>query len=470
MGQAARPPLAVDLDGTLIRGDLFSEAMLRLAFAKPWRLPLLLAWLWRGRAYAKAKLAVAFPADAAALPYDERVVAWLREQRAAGREIALATASDQRAAQAVADHVGLFDRVFASDGRVNLKSRRKSEALAAAYPDGFVYAGNERADMKVWGAASHAVLCNCSPGLARRAGARFKIERVFDAEGSAARSLLTAMRPRHWAKNLLVFVPMLTGQGWFDLDAWRAASIAFAALCLVASSVYLVNDVADIDADRRHPRKRMRPFASGAVSPVAGLALALVLLSGGLALGALSGAGWLIAAYAIAASLYTFALKRIVLLDVVVLAALYGLRIVIGGDAAGYAASDWLLAFSGFFFLSLALVKRAAEVDALRGDLIGRGYRGGDGPVLKRFGAAVGVVSAVVLALYLQEPANAARYSAPLFLWALPAAVLFWLARLWLKVERREMHDDPLLFALRDPASWATFAVTAAAFAAAALV
>lgn len=470
MRGAAKPPLAVDLDGTLIRGDLFSEAMLRLAFAQPWKLPLLLMWLLRGRAFAKAKLAVEFPPDAATLPYDERVVAWLHEERAAGRTIVLATASDRRAAQAVADHVGVFDRVFASDGVINLKSRRKGEALASAYPQGFVYAGNESADLKVWAAAAGAVTCNCSPGLTRRAAAQFNIERNFDGEHNALGALFTAMRPRHWAKNLLVFVAMLAGQGWFDADAWRGALIAFAALCLVASSVYLVNDIADMPSDRRHPRKRLRPFASGELSPVLGLAAAFVLLGAGLWLGLLSGAGWLIAAYALAASAYTFMLKRIVLADVFVLAALYGLRIIIGGAAASYAASAWLIAFSGFFFLSLALVKRAAEVTSLRSDLVGRGYRGADGPVLKRFGAAIGVVSALVLALYLQQPDNAARYASPLFLWALPAVALFWQAYVWLRVERGEMEDDPLLFALRDPVSWTVAAFAGAAFMAAALV
>ncbi len=467
---ASKPPLAVDLDGTLIRGDLFGEAMLRLAFAAPWKLPLLLIWLTRGRAYAKAQLAALFPPDASALPYDERLVDWLRQERAAGREIALATASDQRAAQAVADHVGVFDRVFASDGRTNLKSRRKGEALAAAYPQGFVYAGNEHADLKVWSQAAGAVTCNCAPSFARHAAARFAIERDFPRAHNPWRALLTAVRPRHWAKNALVFLPMLAGQGWFDAEAWRNAFVALAALSLIASSVYLVNDAADVEADRRHPRKRARPFASGAASPVTGLALALLLLLGGLSLAFISGAGVWIAGYLITATLYTFALKRIVLVDVFTLAALYGLRIVIGGAATGYLASDWLIAFSGFFFLSLALVKRAAEVDAMQADLIGRGYRAGDGPMLKRFGVSVGALSALVLAFYVQDPAVAAHYDSPALLWALPAIVLFWLAHVWLKVERREMHDDPLLFALRDPMSWAAFAAIAATFVAAVLL
>lgn len=465
----SKPPLAVDLDGTLIRADLFTEAMLRLAFAKPWKLPLLLLWLLRGRAYAKAKLAAAFPPDAAALPYDDRLLAWLREERAQGRIIALATASDRRAADAVAAHTGVFDAVFASDGVTNLKAGRKAQALAAAYPQGFCYAGNEGADLKVWCDARQAVLVNASAPLARRAAQRFSVERTFARETGAAQALLRAIRPQHWAKNLLVFLPMLVGQGWANTAAWTAGVLAFAALSCVASAIYLINDAGDIEADRRHPRKRSRPFASGALSPAWGLGVAAGLLLAGFALGAQTAALPLIAVYAAAAGLYSFWMKQIALVDVFVLAALYGLRIVLGGAATGYPASDWLLAFSGFFFLSLALVKRAAEVSALQSDLRGRGYRAGDGPMLKRMGVAAGFVAALVLALYLREPANIARYAAPLFLWALPALVVLWLSRVWLKVDRGEMHDDPLVFAARDPGSWGVLALAVAAFAAATL-
>lgn len=464
-----RLPLAVDLDGTLIHGDLFTEAMLKLAFRRPWTLPLLFFWLLRGRAHAKAKLALLFPPDAAHLPYDERVLTWLREERASGRTLALATASDLRAAIAVADHVGVFDRVFASDGIVNLKSHRKAEKLREAFPQGFVYAGNERADLKVWRSASRAVIANAAPELRRAASSRFETERQFARETHPLRALLAAIRPRHWAKNLLVFLPLLAGQGWFDTEAWRYAALVFVALSLSASSVYLINDASDIEADRRHPRKRLRPIARGALPPALALVAAAALFGAGVWLGALTGALTYLAAYLVATTLYTFWLKRIVLLDVFVLAGLYTLRIVLGGEASGYPASDWLLAFSGFFFLSLALVKRAAEVDALKRDLSGRGYRADDGPLLKRFGVGAGLIAALVLALYLQAPAVTARYDAPGLLWALPAAVLFWLARVWLKVERGEMHDDPLLFALRDPVSWAVAGISSVAFAAAVL-
>jgi phosphoserine phosphatase len=172
-------PLAVDLDGTLIRGDVFTMQLLRFVARAPWRLPQLLLWFVQGRAHVKARLA-AFAPDAATLAYDERVVEWLHAERARGRIIVLASASDRSAVEAVAAHLGLFDRVFASDGRTNLKSRRKAEALAAAFPHGFVYAGNEGADVAVWEAAAGAVLVNCDPGLARKCKARFAIERSFD--------------------------------------------------------------------------------------------------------------------------------------------------------------------------------------------------------------------------------------------------------------------------------------------------
>lgn len=463
------PPLAVDLDGTLIRTDVFQEAMLQLAFHKPWKLPLLALWLMRGRAFAKARLAEEFPPDAARLPYNEGLVTWLRQEHARGRKVVLATASDRRAAQLVADHVGVFDAVYASDGHTNLKSRRKGDALAAAYPQGFAYAGNESADIKVWSTAKRAVVVNASGALTRDAAARFDVERTFPREAGGVGALIKAMRPQQWAKNLLVFVPMLAGQGWFSAAAWQHAFLAFWALSACASGLYLVNDIADIAADRRHPRKRARPFASGVASPTLGLPLAAALLVIGAWLGIAAGALAPLALYAASSALYTFWLKRVALIDVFVLAGLYTLRIVLGGIATGFTASDWLLAFSGFFFLSLALVKRAAEVDALQRDLTGRGYRAGDSPMLKRIGVGAGMLAALVLAVYLQEPENQARYNAPEFLWALPVAAVFWLSRVWLKVERGEMHDDPLMFAFRDPVSWLVVGLAGAAFAAAAL-
>lgn len=463
---SVRPPLAVDLDGTLIRCDVFTEAIIRLGFERPWLLPRLAVWLMQGRARAKARLAELFPPHPEGLPYDERLVAWIREERAGGRTIALATASDQRAASAIASHLGCFDAVFASDGETNLKSQRKADALAAAYPSGFAYAGNESADIKVWRAAANAVVVNASGGLTRRAERTFSVERTFAPEHGALRGLVKAMRPQQWAKNLLVFVPMLAGHGWLNMETWRHAFLAFFALSFVASGLYLINDLSDISADRQHPRKKRRPFASGAASPVLGILAATALLAGGFTIGAAGDVLVPLTFYGMTSALYTFALKRVTLLDVFTLAGLYTWRIVLGGIATGFPASDWLLAFSGFFFFSLALVKRAAEVDVMRSDLIGRGYRASDGAMLKRMSVGAGMIGALVLALYLQEPARE-HYGAPQYLWALPAAVVFWLSRVWIKLDRGEMHDDPLAFAFKDPMSWAVGAFVAAAFAAA---
>ncbi|HVY87185.1 MAG TPA: UbiA family prenyltransferase, partial [Caulobacterales bacterium] len=387
--------------------------------------------------------------------------------------IVLATASDRAAADLVAAHVGVFDAVFASDGETNLKSHRKAERLAEAFPEGFAYAGNEMADLKVWSKASHAVVVNAPAWLSDHAHRAFKVEHAFAPQSQGALALIKALRPQQWAKNILVFLPMLAGQGWFDMSAWKEALIAFFALSCTASSVYLVNDAADIDADRRHPRKRRRPFAAGAVSPLAGLALAVVLCAAGFALGALAHVAGLVGLYLVATTLYTFWLKRMVLVDVFLLAGLYTLRVVLGGAASGYIASSWLLAFSTFFFLSLALVKRVVEVRALQAvgstTLMRRGYHVADGPVLTMMGISAGFVAALVLALYTQSETVTSRYHAPLALWALPAVVVFWMCRVWLKTARGEMTDDPLVFAFRDRASLAIGAIAAAAFAYAAL-
>ncbi|HVZ99318.1 MAG TPA: UbiA family prenyltransferase [Caulobacterales bacterium] len=470
---SSKAPLAVDLDGTLMRGDLFGESMLRLVFAKPWKIPLLIAWLLKGRAYAKARLVQLAPFDPTELPYNEHFLAWLRQERAEGRTIVLATASDRRAADVVAAHVGVFDAVFASDGVTNLKSRRKAEHLARAFPEGFAYAGNEIADLKVWARASQAVVVNAPRWLSDHAHRKFAVEQSFAPQTNALVALLTALRPQQWAKNILVFLPLLAGQGWLDTAAWREAAIAFLALCCAASSVYLLNDAADIDADRRHPRKRRRPFADGAISPFVGLAVAALLCIEAFVLSWGVHVAGFIALYLVVSTLYTFWLKRVVLIDVFLLAALYTLRVVLGGAASGYVASSWLLAFSTFFFLSLALMKRVVEVRALQAvgsaTLARRGYHVADGPVLTMMGVGASFVSALVLALYTQSETVLSHYHAPLALWALPLLTVFWMCRVWLKTARGEMTDDPLVFAFRDRASLAIGALAAAAFAYAAL-
>lgn len=471
---STQPPLVVDLDGTLIKSDLFIEAMIRYVGANPLRIFALVGWLLKGRAYAKARLAEVSPCDPETLPYDVRVVTWLREEKAKGRVVALATASHRSQAELVATHLGVFDHVHATDGAINLKSSAKGARLSEVYPHGFVYAGNEVSDYPVWRSARGAVVVNASPGILAKARRSTPIEREFPREIETLRSLIKAMRPQQWMKNVLVFLPLLVGQAWFDPQRWLDATLTFVALSLAASSLYLVNDIADIDADRRHVRKRNRPFASGALSPAVGLAFSVLLLVSGLSVAYAAHVTILVALYATISAFYTFVLKRRALLDVFTLAGLYTLRVLIGGVAAAVYASGWLLAFCCFFFLSLALVKRVAETDAAQvrggGEVIARrGYLSTDGQILKSMGVAAAFVSTLILALYLQDPSRAAQYRSPECLWVLPAVILFWLCRVWIKTERGEMHDDPIVFAFRDSASYVLGAVVVVSFAAAAL-
>lgn len=467
-------PLAVDLDGTLLRTDLFIEGMARLVFGKPWKIPALIGWLTRGRAYAKKRIFAIFDVDPTTLPYDERVLTWLREERAKGRAIVLASACDRVAVDKVAKHVGLFDRVFASDGETNLKSEKKAQSLAEAFPDGFVYAGNESADLAVWRAAKRAVVVNAPAGVSDRAKQDFSIEREFAPEGSVVVAFAEAIRPQQWSKNLLVFLPMLVGQGWMHEGSWLLAFIAFWALSFTASAVYLVNDAGDIEADRVHVRKRFRPFASGRLPLPIGLAGAVVLLAIGLSLASVAGVLGLTFVYFALTMTYAFWIKRVVLLDVFLLASLYTIRIVLGGAASGYLASDWLLAFSCFFFLSLALVKRVVETRALAqrggGSVEGRGYKSADASILTTMGVSSGFIACLVLALYLQDETSVAHYREPFLLWGLPASGILWICRVWLMVARDQMHDDPLVFAARDHYSWLLAAGAMLCFVAAATI
>jgi 4-hydroxybenzoate polyprenyltransferase len=463
--ETAALPLVVDLDGTLIHGDTFFESILAYLGAHPFCVFALAGWFTKGRAYVKARLADYAPKPED-LPFDERVVAWLREERAKGRTIALASATDRKVAEKIAAHVGVFDEVFASDGRTNLKAARKAEALSEAFPQGFVYAGNEVADLKVWDKAKAAVIVNADAKLAQRAEAITPLERVFGDERDAWAALEQALRPRQWVKNILVFIPLIAAQGWTDVTGWTNAFLAFFALCCAASSVYLFNDAFDIGADRRHPRKRHRPFASGQLSPARGLIAGAGLSAAALLVGWTAGVALYVLIYLALSSLYTVWLKRLVIADIFVLASLYGLRVLLGGQASGHWASSWMLAFCGFFFLSLALVKRVTEIEGAP-ENIRRGYTWADATVLKAMGIGSAFAASVVLALYVQSDVATRAYGAPGWLWVLPAASIFWLCRVWLLTGRGEMPDDPVVHAVGDKVSLLMALAAALAYAAA---
>ena len=458
----ALPPLYVDLDGTLIKSDLALESLFALLKAEPLCLFLIPLWLLRGRAHFKAELARRIKIDPAALNYDDRLMNRLRADHAQGRRIVLATASHRRYAEAVAQHVGFFDAVLASDETRNLKSRRKLEAIvedAGGQP--FDYAGNETADLPIWAAARTAIVVNAPKSVIQKAR-RLTSTEVFErAGGSYPRIVLKAIRVHQWLKNALVFLPLFAGHQSGNLALDLKTLAAFFAFGLCASSIYVLNDLSDLQSDRLHPRKRKRPFASGALPLSHGVALIPILLGSSLLIALAAGLPLpffgVLAIYYVSSLSYNFLAKDRAIWDVIILAGLYALRVLAGVAATGIPPSFWLLAFSMFIFLSLALVKRYAEMLAMqrlgKNQAHGRGYVTDDMPLLQSMGVASGYLAVLVMALYLNSPEIHLQYAHPKLLWTICPLLLFWISRIWLKTHRGQMHDDPVVFAASDKLS-----------------
>lgn len=451
----------VDLDGTLIASDTLVEGALRLLRREPWHALQLPHWVLSGRARLKNEIARRIDLPMDTLPWRADLVGYLRAERAAGRRVILATAADHKVAQRVADHLGCFDEVIASDGQRNLKAGAKLEAILAKVGPSFVYAGDSAADLPIWQAATGAIPVALPARLLRQVTA--PIERQFDGVTVGLGVWLRALRVHQFVKNLLVFVPLFVSFQFVDLAKLSSALLAFVAFCMAASATYVANDLWDLDSDRAHPRKRHRPFASGALPLVDGIAVAAVLLAGGLALAAAVSPAFLgmLIAYVVLTTAYSWALKQYVLMDVLCLASLYTWRVLAGSVAIGVAVSPWLLAFAVLLFGSLALVKRCAELVTLRGlgkpSSRGRDYGVEDLVILWPMGVGLGISAVVVFCLYVgsADAQNLHRMSE--MLWLVALALLYWVGRLWIKTARGEMHDDPIVFTLRDRGSRVVF-------------
>jgi 4-hydroxybenzoate polyprenyltransferase/phosphoserine phosphatase len=452
-------PLVVDLDGTLIKTDLLIESLARLLRQRPLAFFALPVWFLKGRAYLKHAIAERVELEPTLLPYRSALLEYLRAEHDKGRLVVLATASDERLAQQVADHLKIFDFVLASDGDVNLSGERKRARLVSQFGErGFDYAGNEWRDLAVWSSARKAIVVDSNPRLLRAVGKTAEYDSTFADRGASLREYLGALRPEHWLKNLLVFVPLFTAHLFSPVPLARTL-VAFVAFCCCASAGYLINDFLDLQADRRHPQKRLRPFASGRLPLAYALLTAPALVVVGSVLAAmLSGLflGVLLCYFALSLA-YSIDLKRVALLDILVLASLYTLRIVGGAAAIASSLSVWLLGFSMFLFTSLAFVKRYAELVIMR-DIEGdhataRGYELSDAELLASKGTASGYAAVVVLALYITSGAAKALYSRHLLIWAVCPLLLYWLGYLWLIAHRGKMFHDPLVFALRDHTS-----------------
>ena len=467
-------PLAVDLDGTLVRSDMLMESLASALKRAPWLVLALPFWLMGGRARLKREAARRADLDVTLLPYDENVLAQLRRARVAGRTLVLATAADESIARRIADHLGMFAAVIASDGNANLKREAKARALVERYGEaGFDYVGEDRHDMPVWKHAREAYVVGSNAAIAAGLANLGKPIHSIERTSRPGRALVKGVRAYQWAKNLLVFVPLLTAHVYLQPHSLAAAAFAFIAFSLVASAVYLANDLVDLEDDRRHPTKRARPLASGELPIAAALLLVPVLLVAAAATAALLpwAFGTLLLVYVAANLAYSWRLKRAALVDVFVLAGLYTLRILAGAAAIEVPVSHWLLAFSLFAFLSLALAKRYVEVAnvASRDEerVGGRGYLAGDGALLGMLGTASGYLSVLVFALYITSPQVVMLYRSPAILWFAVPLLLYWVSRVWLLAHRGALHEDPLLFALHDPPSYATGALILASMIAA---
>jgi 4-hydroxybenzoate polyprenyltransferase len=452
----ASVPLCVDLDGTLTHTDLLVESMLVLLKKNPLNAFWCLIWLLRGKAYLKAQVAARATIDVSLLPYNARFVDFLREQQSSGRDLYLCTASNQQFAEQIATHFGFFKGVMASNESRNLSGVNKAGALSAEFGvRGFDYCGNALADVPVWKQARQAIVV----GSRDIATAAEKVNQpivFFENKRSFARLVIQEMRVYQWVKNLLIFVPLLASHRFTETHTLIAEGVAFLSFCFCASSVYLLNDMLDLDADRRHARKRNRPFASGQLSLTFGVFLTLALLVAAAALATTLAPAFqlAIAGYFASTLAYSFFLKHMMLVDVFALAALYTARIVAGGAAGGILLSDWLIMFSVTIFLSLAMVKRYAELDALlregKVSAVGRGYITLDMAILRSFGTASGYLAVIVLALYMNSSEVKELYRHHQALWVLFGLLLYWISRVWMLAFHGEMHDDPIVFAMRN--------------------
>lgn len=473
----AQLPLVVDLDDTLLLTDTLAEAVVDCALRRPFKLLSALPKLADGRARFKAEVFDLVELDVDALPARDDLVEYIREQRAGGREVALVTATPQTIAEAVAGRFeGLFDTVHGSTSDHNLKGSNKARFLAERYPDGFVYAGDSAADLKVWSEAGGIIFAGASKAVRAKASSLAKpVEASFDNPGRGVRQWRKALRLHQWAKNLLLFVALALSGQFVNPQAWVHAVTGFFLLGVVASATYLLNDLVDLSADRRHRTKRNRPFASGALSPVIGLILApTMILAALVAAITLSPAFSLgLMTYLVVTMAYSFGLKKVAMLDVFILASLFTVRIALGALAINVLMSEWLLTFSMFFFLSLSLAKRHIEVAASPANerVRGRGYMGADAPLTLGFGIASGVAAILIMVLYLAEDAfPSGQYAFAGALWAVPALITLWLMRIWLLANRGTLEDDPVAFAVKDRISLGLGAGLAAAFAAAILI
>jgi 4-hydroxybenzoate polyprenyltransferase len=456
-------PLCVDLDGTLVKSDTLVDSLLVLARTQPARLFALPGRLLHGKAAFKKYVTSHVSLDVAHLPYNRALLQFLHDERARGRALYLVTGADVRLAARVAAHLGIFTGVLGSDGTINLTGTRKLDRVRSQFGGEYGYIGNDTPDLPMLAQAAEIMVANPSLTLRLRMRLRgIRPARTFDEGAGSLWTALRAMRLHQWAKNLLIFLPLLLAHPHVAVASrLLTALLAFLCFGLTASSAYITNDLFDIEADRRHPRKLLRPFAAGDLPAIAGVsmvAIFLFLAFLGAHLLPMAFSAWLLL-YLATALAYSWYLKRIALVDVLVLSGLYTLRLFAGSAATQTHISHWLAGFSVFLFFSLAIVKRFAELQNLRSSGLpprnGRGYLVADTDQLRSFGTSSAFAAVMVFAIYISSSDVVMLYRRAQLLWLIMPLMILWLCRVWLLASRGELDEDPLVFALSDRMSLA---------------
>lgn len=451
-------PIVVDLDGTLTPTDTLIESVFRLLKQSPLIVFTLCSFIIKGRAEFKRFVAMRTTFSADSLPYFEPLLELLKREHADGRLLYLATASHKMVADKVAIHLGIFEGVIATES-INLKGDEKLKAIIESLGHQFIYAGDSRADLPIWKSAEGAIIVRASDSTSKAVHRLGRVEAEFPRSRFSVSTWIKLVRMHQWLKNLLLFVPLLTAFAFLDTGKVLNSIWGFFSFSLVASATYIINDILDLENDRVHPRKKTRPLASAVVPLTQALTVSATLMTCGLFLAStLSTPFFLIVVlYLILTSIYSWCLKKYVLIDVILLATLYTIRIVAGAVVTEIYTSSWLLAFSVFVFISLALVKRCSELVSLAEGGVeaasGRDYRVTDLTVLWPFGVGTAVSAVVVFGLFINSPETTERYGTPLALWGVALGLVYWLSRLWIKTARGEMHDDPIVFAVTDRGS-----------------
>ncbi len=467
-------PLCIDCDGTLIATDLLYEAFFLMLKQYPLGLLLLPFWLMKGKVYLKERLAEHVSFNWATLPYRPEMIALIQKARHQDKQVVLVTASPMLWANGIAQHLACFDKVLATENGVNLAGKNKADYLVNLFGErNFDYAGDSHVDLHVWARAAGAIVVSSNKSLVKSALQKTSDVQTIKIPRAKIWVYLRALRVHQWLKNLLIAVPLLAAHQLNAFEGITQVIYAFLAFSLCASSVYVLNDLLDLDSDRQHIRKRKRPFAACTIPLWQGMLMVPLLLGIAFAISTLLPSRFIVvlAAYFVMTLAYSVRLKQQVIVDVMMLAGLYTMRVIAGAAATAITPSFWLLAFSMFIFLSLALVKRYSELlitlQSSKQEAAGRGYTVNDLTVLMSIGVSSGLGSVLILALYLNNPETNLMYPNTMWLWLMPPLLLYWVSRMWMKAHRGQVDDDPVVFAAKDWQSILVLWISACIFVAA---